>query len=98
MTLGPAVAFEWPRRDYSRVPFRVYHDPEIYQHELERVFRGPAWSFLGLAAEIPRPGDFRTSFIGDTPVVFNRDRDGVVHGFVNRCAHRGAIVRREIAG
>lgn len=88
----------WPALDYSRVPYRLYHDPEIYAREQERLFRGPAWSFLGLEAEIPAPGDFRQSVIGETPVVCNRDADGTVKAFVNRCAHRGALVRREIAG
>jgi anthranilate 1,2-dioxygenase large subunit len=88
----------WPRDDYSRVPYRLYHDEEIYRRELARVFHGPTWSLIGLEAEIPSPGDFRASFLGDTPVIVNRDRSGVVHAFVNRCAHRGAIVRRENAG
>ena len=97
MTAGPESSF-FSRQDYSRVPYRVYHDPAIYERELDRVFRGRAWSFLGLDAEIPNPGDFRACFIGDTPVIYNRDTNGVVHAFVNRCAHRGALVRREIAG
>jgi anthranilate 1,2-dioxygenase large subunit len=88
----------WPALDYSRVPYRLYHDPEIYEAEQERIFRGPAWNFLGLEAEIPEPGDFRSSVIGDTPVVVNRDADGTVKAFVNRCAHRGALVRREVSG
>jgi anthranilate 1,2-dioxygenase large subunit len=88
----------WPALDYSRVPYRVYHDPELYACEQERIFRGPVWSFLGLAAEIPDPGDFRATWVGDTPVVFNRDERGAVKAFVNRCAHRGALVRREISG
>jgi anthranilate 1,2-dioxygenase large subunit len=92
-----AEAF-WPRSDYSRVPYRVYHDPAIYDRELERVFRGRAWSLLGLDCEIPKPGDFRATWIGDTPVIYNRDHDGTVHAFINRCAHRGAMVRREVAG
>ena len=98
MTAGAEPASFFPRQDYSRVPYRVYHDPEIYERELELVFRGRAWSYLGLDAEIPNPGDFRACFIGDTPVIYNRDTDGAVHAFVNRCAHRGALVRREIAG
>jgi len=28
----------WPRSDYSRVPFRFYHDAQLYQAELERIF------------------------------------------------------------
>jgi anthranilate 1,2-dioxygenase large subunit len=88
----------WPALDYSRVPYRLYHDPDIYQREQERIFRGPVWSFLGLEAEIPSPGDFRATSVGETPVVVNRDETGAIRAFVNRCAHRGALVRRELSG
>jgi anthranilate 1,2-dioxygenase large subunit len=88
----------WPKLDYSRVPYRLYHDPEAYDREQERIFRGPTWNFLGLEAEIPNPGDFRASYVGDTPVLVNRDANGMVHALVNRCAHRGALVRRELSG
>jgi anthranilate 1,2-dioxygenase large subunit len=88
----------WPALDYSRVPYRLYHDAEIYEREQERIFRGPVWSFLGLEAEIPNPGDFRATWVGDTPVIVNRDEKGVLKAFVNRCAHRGALVRRELSG
>ncbi len=88
----------WPALDYSRVPYRLYHDPDIYQRELERIFRGPVWSFLGLEAEIPSRGDFRATSVGETPVVVNRDETGAIRAFVNRCAHRGALVRRELSG
>ncbi len=89
---------QWERNDYSRVPYRLYHDPEIYRLEQERIFRGLTWSYLCLEAEIPNPGDYKTTWIGDTPVVVNRDDDGSVHAFVNRCAHRGSVVRREPRG
>ena len=88
----------WPRNDYSRVPYRYYHDEALYQEELERIFRGPTWSYLCLEAEIPKPGDYRTTLVGETPVVVTRKDDGVVAAFVNRCGHRGAIVRREAFG
>jgi anthranilate 1,2-dioxygenase large subunit len=88
----------WPVLDYSRVPYRLYHDAEAYEREQERIFRGPTWNYLCLDAEIPQAGDFRTSWVGDTPVIVNRDAAGRVHAFVNRCAHRGAMVRRELCG
>jgi anthranilate 1,2-dioxygenase large subunit len=87
----------WPTLDYSRVPYRLYHNPEAYQREQERIFRGPTWNFLGLEAEIPNPGDFRTN-LGDIPIIVNRDVNGGIHALVNRCAHRGAMVRREMSG
>ncbi len=88
----------WPTLDYSRVPYRLYHDAEAYEREQERIFRGPTWHFLALAAEIPGNGDFRATQVGDTPVIVNRDASGAIHAFVNRCAHRGALVRRESSG
>jgi anthranilate 1,2-dioxygenase large subunit len=88
----------WPALDYSRIPYRLYHDAEVYEREQERIFRGPVWSFLGFEAEIPNRGDFRTTWVGDTPVVVNRDEGGALRAFVNRCAHRGALVRRELSG
>ncbi len=81
-----------------RVPYGVFTDPEVYAVEQERVFRGPAWSFVALEAEIPNAGDYKLTFVGDTPVVVNRAPDGRVHAFVNRCAHRGAALCRELRG
>src|SRR6185437_4219065 len=88
----------WPKEGPTRAPYRVMHDPEIYRQEQERIFRGPTWHYLCLDAEIPNPGDFRATWVGDTPVIVNRDSAGAVNAFVNRCAHRGAMVRRELSG
>jgi anthranilate 1,2-dioxygenase large subunit len=95
---GAELHVDWPRTDYSRVPYWLYHDPKVYELEQERIFKGPTWSLLGLEAEIPNTGDFRTTMVGETPVIVNRARDGSIHAMVNRCAHRGAIVRRETHG
>jgi anthranilate 1,2-dioxygenase large subunit len=91
-------AFRWPAEGVTRVPYRVFADPEIYRLEQERIFRGPVWCYVALEAELPNPGDFKSTFIGDTPVVVSRDKDGSLHAFVNRCAHRGALVCREMKG
>jgi anthranilate 1,2-dioxygenase large subunit len=88
----------WPAKDFSRVPFEVYHSAELYEREQRRVFRGPTWNYLALEAELPNPGDFVTTRVGDTAVLVNRAQDGAVHAFVNRCMHRGAELRREPCG
>lgn len=84
--------------DFSRVPNEVYIDEEIFQTEQERLFRGPCWHLLGLECEVPEPGDFVTTYIGTTPVVFSRGSEGQLHCYVNRCAHRGARVLTELRG
>src|SRR5262249_46370614 len=71
---------------------RVYTDPDLYAREQERIFRGPTWSFLALDCEIPNPGDYKTTYVGDAPVVVARAQDGSVNAMVNRCAHKGAPV------
>jgi anthranilate 1,2-dioxygenase large subunit len=92
------AALHWPPEGFTRVPYQVFVDPAIYAREQERIFRGPTWSYVALEAELPNPGDFKATFIGDTPVVICRDREGELHAFVNRCAHRGALVCREMRG
>jgi len=90
--------YVWPRSDFTRIPFGIYHDADVYTQEQHRVFRGPTWSYLCFDVEIPNPGDFKCVYVGDTPVVVNRDQDGSLHAFINRCAHRGSTVRREEFG
>ena len=85
---------EFPHADGSRVPYKVFSSDEIYAREQERIYRGPTWNFLGLEAEIVKPGDYKSTFIGDTPVVMTRAEDGSLAAWVNRCAHRGAMVCR----
>jgi salicylate 5-hydroxylase large subunit len=80
---------DWPQEGISRIPYWVYTDPEIYAREQERIFCGPNWSYVGLEVEIPQPGDYKRTSIGDKPVVVVRDKDGEVHVVENRCAHRG---------
>ncbi len=88
----------FPHPDGSRVPYTVFSSAEIAALEQERIFEGPTWSFLGLEAEIPNPGDFKATFIGAAPVVMTRTPEGKLAAWLNRCAHRGAIVCRLARG
>jgi len=96
--LRSTQAAHFPCADGSRVRYSIYSSPEIYQLEQERIFHGPTWSFVALDAEIPKTHDFKSTFVGDTPVVITRTEDGGLAGWVNRCAHRGAIVCRAARG
>jgi phenylpropionate dioxygenase-like ring-hydroxylating dioxygenase large terminal subunit len=83
---------QWPAEGNTRVPYWVYSDSNIYALEQERIFRGPSWSFLCLEAELAKPNTWRTSSLGEMPVVVTRDERGTLHAFENRCAHRGALL------
>jgi anthranilate 1,2-dioxygenase large subunit len=84
--------FIWPKEGISRIPYRLFFDPEIYKLEQEKIFKGPVWNFLCMEFDVAEPGDFKTTFVGETPVIVTRDRTGTVNAMVNRCAHKGALV------
>ena len=85
----------WPAAGSSRVPFWAYRDPQVYQREMELIFCGESWAYVGLCAEIPCPGDFKQVTIGDRPLVMCRDEAGEIRVLVNRCAHRGVKFCRQ---
>jgi phenylpropionate dioxygenase-like ring-hydroxylating dioxygenase large terminal subunit len=84
--------FQWPKEGVTRVPLRLYGDRDVAAREQTDIFEGPTWNFLCLDAEVPKPGDYITTYVGQTPVVVARDKDGNINGFENRCAHRGALL------
>lgn len=96
--LARRASVAWPEEGLTRVPYQVFQDEAVYADEQEAIFRGPNWSFLCLETEVPNPGDFRSTFVGDAPVVVTRDTDGELYAFENRCAHRGALVCLEDRG
>ena len=66
--------YAWPDNDLTRIPDWVYTDPGIYQREVERIFHGRTWNYVGLAAEIPDSGDFIRSNVSPTPAVVSRTK------------------------
>ena len=78
-----------PGRD-SRVPYRVYTDAQLYQRELERLFYSGHWCYVGIEAEIPNPGDFKRTTLGEREVI-HRDFGQVVED-------RDAVALRVVRG
>ena len=73
----------------------IFSDRDIYEMELERIF-ARSWSFMAHASQIPNPGDFFMTRIGEDRVIVVRDNDGNPQTLVNSCRHRGnAICRAE---
>ena len=92
MPSNPSTERVWPVEGVTRVPYWIYQDQDVYAREQERIFRGATWNFLGLEAELPQPGDFKTTFVGEMPVIVTRGAAGEINAFENRCAHRGALI------
>ncbi len=88
----------WPTADTAHVPFRVYRDPALYAAEMERIFYGPTWNYVGLECEVRQPGDYRRIHIGEREVLLLRNGDGALTVVENRCAHRGAQICQALSG
>lgn len=71
------------------LPPGIYHDPEILDLELQRLFR-EEWLCIGRLAEMSDPGDYISRDLVDAPVIVIRQRDGSVRAFANVCLHRAA--------
>lgn len=82
----------WPTEDCSRIPMWVYSDRANYERELEKIFYGPFWTFVGLECEVPNPGDYKQTAVGERNVIVTRANDGSINVVLNACAHRGAQV------
>jgi salicylate 5-hydroxylase large subunit len=92
------VLSAWDDTGTSRIPAWVYTDPSVYQRELERIFYGPHWSYVGLAIEVPDTGCFKRTAIGERSVIMIRNRKGEINVLENRCAHRAMRFCQERAG
>ena len=88
----------WGDAPTSRVPGWVYTDPDVYRQEMERFFYKGHWCYVGLECEVPGPGDFKRTAVGERSVILVRDNQGELRVVENRCAHRGVAFCRERHG
>jgi len=103
---APQTLSRWNQPGSSRVPFWAYTDAQLYQRELDKIFYGPHWGYVGLEVEIPNTGDFKLSHVGERQVILVRDRvapkdratDHGIRVVENRCAHRGVRFCQNLQG
>ena len=71
------------------LPGWLYHDPEYFAVEMERLIR-PAWQIVCHESEIAAAGEWRSLDLLGESVIVIRGADGAVRAFANVCRHRGS--------
>ena len=75
--------------DEYLVDNRVYTDPRVFEAERDQIFLR-VWNFVCHESEIPRPGDYITTIVGQQPIIVCRNGQGKIRAFYNTCRHRAA--------
>ena len=73
------------------LPNARYTDPFLHAAERDALL-ATTWAGLGVAAEVPEPGDAVPIDFDGVPLLLLRDREGAVRVFQNVCRHRGMVL------
>ena len=80
--------------EQGRISREIYVNGDIYKQELEQIW-ARCWLLLGHESQIPNPGDFVITRMGEEEIILVRDRkDKKIRAFLNSCRHRGMKVCR----
>ena len=76
--------------DYRQpgLPGEAYTSAQSLDQERQTVF-SRYWVCVGLASDLPNPGDVYPTDVAGMPIVLMRDRAGQLGAFHNICSHRG---------
>ena len=76
------------------LPNAHYTDPDVFAEEREALWFS-TWAGIGVASDVPEPGDARPVELLGVPLLILRGRDGVLRVFQNICRHRGMVLVSE---
>ena len=75
----------WPA-DETRIPDWIYTDQDVYEREIEKIFLGRHWNYVGSGLRSAGSGQLYAVLCGTLSRRRHRDMDGEIHVFENRCA------------
>lgn len=75
----------------------IFTDNALFELEMKAIFEGN-WVYLAHESQIAEPGDYYTLTIGRQPIIITRDKTAQLHGMINSCSHRGAMLASRKSG
>lgn len=76
---------------------RFYTCPDIYQHDIEHIFK-QQWLFVAPLAAFKKSGDYITFSLNRSPIAVIQDDEGEIRAFHNVCRHRGSVILQQARG
>lgn len=73
------------------LPGDLYTDPQLFHAEMKGVFQRQ-WVYAGHVSQLVDAGSFVTVDVGGESAIVVRDKSGAIHGLLNVCRHRGALL------
>jgi Rieske 2Fe-2S family protein len=91
------AATRLPTMQASTLPARVYHDPAVFQFEVDAWFR-KEWLYIAREEDLPEVGSYiRREVLGEN-IIIVRGLDEHIRAFYNVCRHRGATIVDQESG
>jgi Rieske 2Fe-2S family protein len=97
VSAAEVAATRLPLERASLLPPRVFHEPEIFEYEMEAWFM-PAWLYVGREEDAEQSGEYILASVAGESVLVLRGEDGVLRAFHNVCRHRGSRLLEEPTG
>ena len=98
--MGESATFQEAIRQYCpgySMPQRFYADPNIFEMDLDRIYRRH-WLLAGPTCRVPPPGDYFTYQIANDSIVILRDEAEAIRAHHDVCRHRGSRICLEEQG
>lgn len=83
-----ATEYRWETEKAPGLPAAAYTSTRYMMRERQTLF-SRYWICVGLASDLPHPGDVYPTDVAGIPLVLVRDRQGQIRAFHNICSHRG---------
>lgn len=82
------------RKKGHMLPGDFYWRQDVFEIDMALMFQRE-WLYVGVAADVPEPGDCLTVEIGGSSVIITRGDDGKINAVHNVCRHRASRILPE---